>query len=180
MLFSFVGNGPAGRLHESDGAADRFSTRVANLPRLLDASPARSAHTIHGRVGRARRLLSHAGGRRMRTSPGQVVAMTISVALLSLGGIAVPGTVAGASSGPATPISPVVDQSFTSADNSSSLINEGARFVAQIFTAGRTGLLTGVNVDVLDCCNSPYALDVALRTVGPTGAPTDTVLAEER
>jgi hypothetical protein len=54
-------------------------------------------------------------------------------------------------------------------------INECCRFVAQTFTAGRTGFLAGVNIDVLGFGSSQ--LHVAIRTVA-NGAPTTTVLTE--
>jgi hypothetical protein len=43
---------------------------------------------------------------------------------------------------------PAVDQSFTAPTNLGVEINECFAFVAQTFTAGRTGALTGVIVDI--------------------------------
>ena len=115
----------------------------------------------------------------MRRRSTLAVAMTISAAVVSLG-VVTPSAVAVTSPGQASAIAPVIDQSFTSTDDVNNLINEGARFVAQTFTAGRTGLLAGVSVDVFDCCSSPYTLSIALRTVGPDGTPTNLVLGEAR
>jgi hypothetical protein len=108
----------------------------------------------------------------MRSRPA-IAAVASLAMVLSLVGVALP--TAGASTA-----APVVDQSFQSPDNSNNLVNEGARFVAQTFTAGRNGQLTGVSVDVFDCCNSRFGLNLAIRTVGPGGVPTDLVLGEAR
>ena len=69
----------------------------------------------------------------------------------------------------------VVDQSFTTPNNLSAAINECCRFVAQTFTAGRTGDLEGVNIDVLGFRSGQ--LHIAIRTVAD-GRPTATVLGE--
>jgi hypothetical protein len=48
----------------------------------------------------------------------------------------------------AEPNKALVDQSFAEPQNLGANINEGSAFVAQTYTAGVTGWLTGVNVDV--------------------------------
>jgi hypothetical protein len=70
---------------------------------------------------------------------------------------------------------PVVDQSFTTPMNLGANINECCAFIAQTFTAGRSGILAGVSVDVASF--GPYPLHLAiLSTTG--GMPGPTVLAE--
>jgi hypothetical protein len=70
---------------------------------------------------------------------------------------------------------PVVDQSFTEPHNLGAAINECCRFIAQTFTAGLTGDLAGVNVNVQGFRSS--RLHVAIRAVAD-GTPTPTVLGE--
>jgi hypothetical protein len=112
----------------------------------------------------------------MSTRSAIATVVTVLAAVLTPVGVtARTAAAAGSSTGTS-----VIDQSFQSTDNSNNLINEGARFAAQTFTAGRTGLLTGVSVDVFDCCNSRFALSLAIRTVGPDDVPTDLVLGETR
>ena len=69
----------------------------------------------------------------------------------------------------------VVDQSSTAATNLGSAINECCRYVAQTFTAGLTGTLAGVNIDVTS--GSAHPLNVAIRTVAG-GTPTSTILGD--
>jgi hypothetical protein len=64
---------------------------------------------------------------------------------------------------------------LTSPTNLGASINECCAFIAQTFTAGRTGMLTGVSVDVTGLASSH--LRVEIRTVA-SGAPTATVLGE--
>jgi hypothetical protein len=71
----------------------------------------------------------------------------------------------------------VVDQSFTSPTNLVANINECCAFVAQTFTAGLTGTLAGVNIDV-SSSNSPFPLHVAIHTVTSNGQPSSTILGE--
>lgn len=66
----------------------------------------------------------------------------------------------------------VVDQSFTSPNNLGAAINECCAFVAQTFTAGLSGTLAGVNINVIPSENSPFALHVAIDTVTSTGEPS--------
>ena len=74
---------------------------------------------------------------------------------------------------------PIVDQAFTGPGNLNALINECCRFVAQTFTAGITGTLVGVNIDICaECVSTTSPLHVAIRTVGADGFPTGTVLGE--
>jgi hypothetical protein len=70
---------------------------------------------------------------------------------------------------------PVVDQEFTSPNNLDALINGCCRFSAQTFTAGPSGVLVGINIDVHGTGSSH--LHVAIRTVA-AGAPTATILGE--
>jgi len=71
----------------------------------------------------------------------------------------------------------VVDQSFTSPTNLGGDINECCAFLAQTFTAGLTGTLAGVNIDVRSQ-NSPFPLHVAIHTVTNNGEPSSTILTE--
>jgi hypothetical protein len=72
----------------------------------------------------------------------------------------------------------VVDQSFTSPTNLGASINDCCAFVAQTFTAGRTGTLAGVNIDVSSTPNNPFPLHVAIHTVTGNGEPSSTILGE--
>ena len=69
----------------------------------------------------------------------------------------------------------VVDQSFTAGFNAGLNINECCAFIAQTFTAGVSGTLGGVSVEVRAITNSMLPLHVAIRTVR-NGVPTSTVL----
>ncbi|MCL5958790.1 MAG: PKD domain-containing protein [Chloroflexi bacterium] len=69
----------------------------------------------------------------------------------------------------------VLDQSFTSPYNLGANINECCRFIAQTFTAGRSGTLAGVNINVGS--SSSYQLHVAIRTVAGA-VPSTTILGE--
>jgi hypothetical protein len=69
---------------------------------------------------------------------------------------------------------PVLDQSFTAPDDLANIINEGCRLAAQTFTAGVTGTLAGVNIDVRSFYPT-YPLRVAIRTARG-GNPTSTFL----
>lgn len=60
---------------------------------------------------------------------------------------------------------PIVDQSFTSGSDLGASINDCWVFVAQTFTAGVTGTLAGVNIDVLGFDPALFPLDVAIRAV---------------
>ncbi|MES2355505.1 MAG: hypothetical protein V4568_14105 [Pseudomonadota bacterium] len=75
-------------------------------------------------------------------------------------------------------LSPVIDQSLTSPNNLGADINECCKFVAQTFTAGLTGVLAGINIDVSSFINSPFPLHVAIRTVTESGEPSPTILGE--
>jgi hypothetical protein len=79
----------------------------------------------------------------------------------------------------ADPLPPVLDQSFTSPGNGGAVVNECCQYVGQTFTAGRDGVLAGVNVDTYDATltepNAP--LRVAIHSV-ENGVPTQRVLAE--
>lgn len=69
----------------------------------------------------------------------------------------------------------VLDQSLTSPHNGGAAINEGFSPVAQIFTAGLSGTLEGVNLYITS--QSIYPLHVAIRGV-TAGAPDSTVLGD--
>jgi hypothetical protein len=107
---------------------------------------------------------------------GAVAALTAAAMALLLGPV-LPVLAATASGAPAAAEVAVVDQSFTSG-NLNSLINECCALVAQTFTAGLSGVLAGVNVDVFDCCSSTASLRVAITTVDPDHRPTDVVLGQ--
>jgi hypothetical protein len=78
----------------------------------------------------------------------------------------------------------VLDQSFTmtsSAGSVSAYINEAVIYVAQTFTAGVSGYLTGVNIDVLSQPTgslpiSPFPITVSILATS-NGIPTSTILA---
>jgi hypothetical protein len=72
----------------------------------------------------------------------------------------------------------VLDQSFTFPPGLGVGINGCCRFVAQTFTAGLSGTLYGVNIDVDSVTVSPFPLHVEIRTVGPNGEPSSTILGE--
>jgi hypothetical protein len=74
------------------------------------------------------------------------------------------------------PNTTVIDQSFTLPTNAGASINECCRFIAQTFTAGVTGTLAGVNLDVGS--SSSFPLHVAIRTVTASGTPSPTILGE--
>ena len=73
---------------------------------------------------------------------------------------------------PATAM-PVLDQSFTAPDDLSGTINDGCKYLAQTFTAGVIGMLTGVNVNVISRRDAP-PLRIAIRDATndrPQGPP---------
>ncbi len=70
----------------------------------------------------------------------------------------------------------VIDQSLTSPWNLGNAINECCPFVGQTYTAGATGTLAGININVTTA-QSTYPLKVEIRTVA-AGVPTSTVLGE--
>ena len=68
---------------------------------------------------------------------------------------------------------PVLDQSYTSPGDLFMVINEACTYAAQTFTAGVTGTLTGVNIDVQSSPDAP-PLRVAIREAvnnRPSGTP---------
>ncbi len=71
-----------------------------------------------------------------------------------------------------------VDQSFTSPYNLGANINECCTFVAQTFTAGLTGTLSGVSVDVFSPVSSPFPLHVSIHTVNADGSPSSMILSD--
>lgn len=77
------------------------------------------------------------------------------------------------------PIPANLDQSFTSPTSLTSAVYSCCDYVGQTFTAGRTGLLAGVTIDVRAGDDTTEPLRVAIREVGSDGLPTSTVLAEK-
>lgn len=73
-----------------------------------------------------------------------------------------------------TSFSQTLDQSLTSPSDLSTSINECCPFIAQTFTAGLTGTLAGISVNIQG--NSSYNLNVAIHSVDSSGVPTSTVL----
>lgn len=53
-----------------------------------------------------------------------------------------------------------IDQSVTSPSDLSALINDGFRYVAQTFTAGRTGQLEGVEIAVTGVTDAPLRVSI--------------------
>jgi hypothetical protein len=68
---------------------------------------------------------------------------------------------------------PVLDQSFDNPDGLAAAINEGCKYVVQTFTAGVTGTLSGVNVNVISRRDaSPLRIAIRDATSGrPKGSP---------
>jgi hypothetical protein len=75
-----------------------------------------------------------------------------------------------------TSFSLILDQSFTYPTDLGCIINDCCPFIAQTFTAGLTGALAGVSVDIIGNRNSPYNLNIAIYSVDSSGVPTWTVL----
>ena len=71
---------------------------------------------------------------------------------------------------------PVVDQSFTSPSDVDTAINECCRYIAQTFTAGMTGDLAAVSVDVLSTPH--FDLHIAIHAV-TNGLPNSSILGEK-
>ena len=53
-----------------------------------------------------------------------------------------------------------IDQSVTSPSDLSALINDGFRYVAQTFTAGRAGQLLGVEIAVTGVTDTPLRVNI--------------------
>ncbi len=71
-----------------------------------------------------------------------------------------------------------IDQSSIAENNLASYINECCKYIAQTFTAGATGNLSGITIDVYSIPNNPYQLHVEIRTVTGNGAPSTIILGE--
>lgn len=70
-----------------------------------------------------------------------------------------------------------IDQSFTPGVNLSASINDCCAFIGQTYTAGLTGTLAGVSVDVGESGGFNFPLNVQIRSV--VGAlPTTTILGQ--
>ena len=76
------------------------------------------------------------------------------------------------------PATTVIDQSSISENDLAAYVNECCKFVAQTFTAGITGTLAGVTIDVKAIPYSPFHLHAAIRTVTTNGVPSPTILGE--
>src|SRR5216683_6117222 len=70
-----------------------------------------------------------------------------------------------------------VDQSFTGPITEGASINECCAFIGQTYTAGLSGTLAAVSLDVVETPGSSFPLDAQIRTVSG-GLPTTTVLGE--
>jgi hypothetical protein len=78
--------------------------------------------------------------------------------------------------GTASSQSTTLDQSFTSGEDLGASINDCCRYLAQTFTAGRSGALVAVNVEIVDIDrNLSPRLRVEIRSVA-NGTPTAVVL----
>ncbi len=80
------------------------------------------------------------------------------------------------SSAKAAAPTPVVDQSYYGRVSLSAAINDCCNYVAQTFTAGRDGLLAGVNIDTEVAQAPDVPLRVSIRNF-EGGVPGETVLA---
>jgi hypothetical protein len=72
------------------------------------------------------------------------------------------------------PVSACLDQSFSAESNVFFLVNEGAGWVGQTYTAARGGRLIGVAVDVSGASNRSYPLRIAVYDAN-AGMPTTTL-----
>ena len=70
---------------------------------------------------------------------------------------------------------PVLDQSFTAPGDSGAALNDCCRYVAQTFTAGMTGALTAVSLDVVS--TSAFPLKVSIHGV-TNGLPNGSILSD--
>jgi hypothetical protein len=68
-----------------------------------------------------------------------------------------------------------LDQSCTGGDNLSAMINDGARFIGQTYTAGRTGTLSGVAIAVTAAYGAKLPLRVSIRDT-VAGLPGNAIL----
>lgn len=93
-------------------------------------------------------------------------------ALLAVGLIVRPA--AAQSSGPTVT---VVDQSYDPPTNRGANINEGSRYVAESYTAGITGLLSGVQVDIHSFGGSTSPLEITLLAT-TNGQPNGLILGQ--
>jgi hypothetical protein len=69
-----------------------------------------------------------------------------------------------------------IDQSFTTGNNLIAVINDCCAFIGQTYSAGLTGTLAGVAVDVVES-EDHFPLDVQIRSV-VNGLPTTSILGE--
>jgi hypothetical protein len=72
----------------------------------------------------------------------------------------------------------VVDQSFTTGNNLTTIINDCCAYVAQTYTAGLTGTLSSIRIDTrTHGFADPLSLDIQTRSVS-LGLPTSTILGD--
>lgn len=128
-----------------------------------DAGPSPQAAAIPGRT-----LEVDAGA---RARGGGVVQMRRFIGLVLASGVLL-----SISAVPAAPV-PIVDQSFTGTWNAQGYIGDECKYLAQTFTAGITGNLTGVNIEVQTFSTLSQKLRVVIRSVTTKGMPTGTPLA---
>ena len=76
------------------------------------------------------------------------------------------------------PATTVIDQSSISETNFGGGINDCCKYIAQTFTAGVTGTLAGVAIDVISSPTNSLRLHVAIRTVTARGMPSPMILGE--
>jgi hypothetical protein len=69
-----------------------------------------------------------------------------------------------------------IDQSSIAKNTLAAYINECCKYIAQTFTAGATGILSGITIDVYAIPNSPYRLHIEIRTVTGEGKPSAFIL----
>src|SRR5579864_1922709 len=70
-----------------------------------------------------------------------------------------------------------IDQSFTSGTNEGANINECCAFIGQTYTAGVSGTLAGVSVDINEFVGHNLPLDVQIRVVSG-GVPAYPIIGE--
>ena len=73
---------------------------------------------------------------------------------------------------------PLLDQSFTGPTTAQAALGACCAYVGQTFSAGRTGVLAGVNVQVEADASNSLPLDTAIRGVDSSGLPNSTILAQ--
>ncbi len=111
----------------------------------------------------------------MRHSPIDQLAARMLHVVLTASLLAATALVAAVAPARADSPLPVLDQAFTTPSNAITAIDECCRYVAQTFTAGITGALTAINVDIASL--REYPLHFAIHGV-TNGLPDATILGE--